>query len=55
MHMSLYFHSTSKATEMQAKQRLRRLSAMEPRQSNPTLKESARVRQHKYKYKCKIG
>ena len=55
MHMSLYFHSTSKATEMQAKQRLRRLSAMEPRQSNPTLIESARVRQHKYKYKCKIG
>ena len=55
MHMSLCFHSTSKATEMQAKQRLRRLSAVEPRQSTPTLKESGRVRQHNININAKSG
>ena len=40
MHMSLCFHSTSKANEIQAKKkRLRSLPAVEPRQSTHTLKE----------------
>jgi len=39
MHISLCFHSPSEANEIQAKQRLRRLSAVEPQQSTPTLKE----------------
>ena len=39
MHMSLCFHSTSKANEIQAKNRLRSLSAEQPLQSTHILKE----------------
>ena len=37
MHISLCFHSTSKANEVRARKRLRRLPAVEPRQSTHTL------------------
>ena len=37
MHMPLCFHSTSKANEIRAKKRLRRLPAVEPLQSTHTL------------------
>ena len=55
MHISLCFHSTSKANEIQAKQRRGGTPAKYPHLKRNQAIKSARVRQHKYKYKCKIG
>ena len=55
MHISLCFHSTSKANEIQAKQRRGGTPAKYPHLKRNQAIKSARVTQHKYKYKCKIG
>ena len=55
MHISLCFHSTSKTNEIQAKQRRGGTPANYPHLKRNQAIKSARVRQHKYKYKCKIG
>ena len=55
MHISLCFHSTSKANEIQPKQRRGGTPTKYPHLKRNQAIKSAGVRQHKYKYKCKIG